>query len=171
MYIEGKVKDRCTLRKFANIAIWSEDKYLSRGRLCIKSLGNILLCLIHQLSQTLQPLLRGLCSLIDTLVAPVCGNTELGNVVHTLCTNLNLYPLALAGRDRCVQTLVTIRLRDGNPVAHTVGIWCVEVAHYRVDYPTLRLLLLLRTVDNNTQGKDVVDTLKWHLLLAHLVPN
>ena len=70
-----------------------------------------------------------------------------------------------------MQTLVAVGLRNGNPVAHTVGIWCVEVADNRVYKPTLRLLLLLRTVDDNAQGKDIVYTLKWHLLLAHLVPN
>ena len=169
--VESKVQDGSTVRQLADVTIWGVDKYLARGRLGIETLGYILLGLAHQLTQTLQPLLACLCALIDTLVTPVGCDTQLGDVVHTLGANLNLHPLAIARSHGGVQRLVTIRLRNRYPVAHTVGIWCVEVAHDGVGEPALRLLERLRTVDDDTDGEYVVDTLERYLLLAHLVPD
>ena len=98
-------------------------------------------------------------------------DTELGDVVHTLGTNLNLHPLAVARSYGGVQRLVAIRLRNRDPITHTLGVRGVEVAHDGVCQPALRLFEIFGTVDDDTNGEDVVDTLEWHLLLAHLVPN
>ena len=98
-------------------------------------------------------------------------DTQLGDVIHSLGANLNLHPLAVARSNGGVQRLVSIRLRNRYPVAHTVGIWGVEVANDRVGHPTLRLLHRLWTVDDDTDGEYVVDTLERHLLLTHLVPD
>ena len=53
MDVKGKVEHRSPLRQLANISIWGKDKYLTRCRLGVKTLGDILLSLVHQLAQTL----------------------------------------------------------------------------------------------------------------------
>ena len=98
-------------------------------------------------------------------------DTQLGDIVHSLGTNLYLHPLAIARRYGSVQRLVAIRLRNRNPIAHTVGVRRVEVAHNRVCQPALRLFEIFGAIDDNTNSEDVVNALERHLLLAHLVPD
>ena len=70
-----------------------------------------------------------------------------------------------------MQTLIAVRLRHGEPVAQTLGIGLVHIRHNRIRLPALHLLLILRTVDDDTDGEEVVDALKTALLFLHLLPD
>ena len=98
-------------------------------------------------------------------------NTTLGHSVHTLGANLNLYPTTLTSRNSCMQRLVAILFGNSYPITHTIGVRCIAIAHDRIYRPAELLLHLALTVDNHTQGKDIVNTFKRHVLFAHLVPD
>ena len=57
------------------------------------------------------------------------------------------------------------------PVAHALGIGRVEVRHHRIGRPAELFLGLLRAVDDDADGEDVVDALEGHVLLVHLRPD
>ena len=99
------------------------------------------------------------------------SHTLLGNLVHTLGTDLNLHPLLLRSKDGDMQTLIAIRLGYAEPVAQTLGIGLVHVCHNRISLPTLHLLFIWRAVDDDTNGKKVVNALEAALLLLHLFPD
>ncbi len=51
----------------------------------------------------------------------MCGNPELGNLMHAPCPDLNFKRVALRSNDGCMQRLVRIRLRDRNVVLDPSG--------------------------------------------------
>ena len=171
MYVEGEVQHRSPLGQLADVAIGRKDKYLARSGFRLKALRQGVRGLLQHLTQAAEPLLRGLRTLIHTLITPMRGDTSLGNGIHTLGANLNLHPAALARRDGGMQRLVAVRLGDCNPVAHTLGVGRVAVAHYGIDRPAELLLQLLLTIDNHAQGKNIVNALEGYALLAHLIPD
>ena len=101
--IECKIEHRRTLGQLAQVALGREDKDFTRGGLGVESLHQRVGRGLHQFAQTTEPLLAGLCALIDTLVTPVGGNTSLGHFVHSLGANLHLDPTSLLGYNRSMQ--------------------------------------------------------------------
>ena len=171
MYVKGEVQNGSTLGKFADISIGREDKNLARRGFGIEALRERVGGLLQRLPEAAEPLLRGLCTLIHTLIAPVSGDTSLGHGIHTLRADLYLHPATAACRHGGVQRLVAVGLGDGHPVAHTLGVGRVAVANDRIDRPAELLLQLTLAVDDDAQGEDVVNTLERHVLLTHLVPD
>ena len=171
MYVKSKVQHGCALGQLADIAIGCKDENLARSGLRLEALRKRVCRLLQHLAQAAEPLLRGLRALIHALIAPVCGDTSLSNLVHTLGANLNLHPAALARRYGRMKRLVAVRLGDSNPVAHTLGVGRVAVADNRIYGPAELLLHLARAVDNDAQGEDVIDALEGNVLLAHLIPD
>ena len=170
MYVEGEVQDGSPFGQFAYIAIGRKDKYLARRGFCIETLRQRVRGLLQRLTQTAQPLLRSLCTLIDSLISPMCRDTSFCDGIHTLRANLYLHPATFARRDGSVQRLVAILLRDGHPIAHTLGVGRVAVAHHRVYCPAELLLHLALAVDYDAQCEDIVNTFEADILLAHLIP-
>ncbi len=70
-----------------------------------------------------------------------------------------------------MQRLVAVRLRNRDPVAHTLRVGDVAVADDGVDRPAELLLQLARAVDDDAQGEDVVDPFERHALFVHLGPD
>ena len=135
MYVECEIQHRRPLGQLAYVAVGREDEDLARGGLGLETLRQRVRRLLQHLTQTAQPCLARLPALIDTLVAPVCRDTALGHGIHTLRADLDLDPAAASGRHGRMQGLVTVRLGDGDPVAHTLGVGRIAVAHDRVDRP------------------------------------
>ena len=171
MDVKREVQHRSPLWQLANITVGREYENLTRCRLGIEALRKRVCGLLQSLTQAAQPLLRGLRTLIYTLVTPVCGDTSLRHSIHSLGAYLYLHPATSTCRYGGVQRLVTILLWDGHPVTHTLWVGGVAVAHHRIYRPAELLLQLLGAVDNHTQREDVVNTLEAHILLAHLVPD
>ena len=80
-------------------------------------------------------------------------------------------PPGLFGGDGGVERFVAVGFGDGDPVAHPLGIGRVEIRDDRIDRPALLLLLFERTVQDDTDGEDVIYPLERDVLLAHLVPD
>ena len=168
--VEGEVEQRGPFGQLAQVAVGGEDEDLARGGFGVETLRQRVRRVLHQFAQAAEPLFAGLRSLSHALVAPVRGDAPLGHGVHALGADLHLDPAAF-GRHGGVQRLVAVRLGDRNPVAHAVGIGRVEVRHDGVNRPAEPLLLLVRAVDDDADGEDVVDALEGHVLLVHLRPD
>ena len=171
MDVKGEVQNGSTLGEFAYIAIGRKDKNLACRGLGIETLRERVRGLLQRLPKAAEPLLRGLRTLIHTLITPVRRDTSLGYGIHTLGAYLYLHPATAACRHGGVQRLVAVGLGDGNPIAHTLGVGRVAVAHDRIDRPAELLLQLTLAVDDDAQGEDVVNTLERNVLLTHLIPD
>ena len=99
------------------------------------------------------------------------GETALGYLVHTFTANLHFHPLVLWTKHGDVKTLITVRLRHRQPVAHTLRVGLVHVGDDGEGLPALHLLLVGRGVDDDADGKKVVDAFKTAFLLLHLLPD
>ncbi len=118
-----------------------------------------------------EPLLHAAAVGLHALVAPVGGEAVLGHLVHALGADLHLHPLLLRTEHGDVETLVAIGLRHADPVAQALRVGLVHVGDDGVGLPTLHLLLLQRGVEDDADGKEVVDAIDTTLLLLHLLPN
>jgi len=97
--------------------------------------------------------------------------TSLGDLIHPLRTDLHLHPFILRAHHRDVQALVTVGLRDGDPVLHTLRVGLVHIGDDGVDLPAFRAFLLQRRIQYDPDSEKIVDTLEFHLLLFQLVIN
>ena len=70
-----------------------------------------------------------------------------------------------------MQALVTIALRDRDPVLHTLRVGLVHIGDDGVDLPAFRAFLLQRRIQYDPDSEKIVDTLEFHLLLFQLVIN
>ena len=120
------------------------------------------------LPQLRQPLLDRLVGR-SPLVLPVGGEPFLRDLVHALRANLHLHPAVIRAEHGGLQRLVPVRLGHGNPVPQALWVGRVLVGHDRVSPPAIGLLLRPGTVEDETNGEDVVYLLELHLLLTHLV--
>ena len=68
-----------------------------------------------------------------------------------------------------MQTFVTVRLRDGDPVLHALRVRLVHVGDDRVDLPAFRTFFLVRRVQDDTDGEQVVYVFERDVLLLQLV--
>ena len=168
--VEGEVEERGPLGEFAQVAVGREDEDFARRGLGVETLRQRVGRVLYQFAQMSQPHFAGLRPLVDALVTPVRGDASLGHGVHAFGADLHLDPAAF-GRHGGVQRLVAVRLGDRDPVAHALGIGRVEVRHHRIGRPAELFLGLLRAVDDDADGEDVVDALERDVLFVHLVPD
>ena len=105
------------------------------------------------------------------LVPPVGGQPTLGHVVHPLASDLDFHPLAGGRHHRGVQRFISVGLGQADPVPQPVGVGLVEVGDHAVGPPDVRFLAAFWRVEDDANGKDVVDLLERHLLGLHFVPN
>ena len=70
-----------------------------------------------------------------------------------------------------MQTLIAVRLRHTQPVTQPLGVRLIHVRDDGIYLPAVHLLLLQRGVENDTDGKEVVNTLEGTFLLLHLLPD
>ena len=107
--IEGEVQNRSSLGEFADVARRGEDEDFALRRLRLEAVCNrVGGGIFEEFAEMLQPLLGTHTALLNTLITPMCCDTALGNLVHTLGTYLHLHPAATIGNYGGVQRLVTI---------------------------------------------------------------
>ena len=109
------------------------------------------------------------------LICPMRGDTFLRNVIHTLGANLHLDPDTSLAHQCTMQGLISVALGMLHPVAHTVCLVPVNSCDYGEYVITLisfsLLVILLRGIEDNPYGIEVVDLLEGNLLGDHLVPD
>ena len=97
------------------------------------------------------------------------GQSPLGDLVHAAGAYLHFHPFALRSHHGDMQTFVTVRLRDGDPVFHALRVRLVHVGDDRVDLPAVRTFLLIRRVQDDADGKQVVYVFERDVLLFQFV--
>ena len=117
-----------------------------------------------------QPLVYSTFAL-NSFVTPVCCQTVFSNLVHPFSANLYLNPLVLGSQNSDVQTLVSITFGHTEPIAQSFRIGHIHICNDRIGLPALHFFALYRRIDDDTDGKKVVNTLKTTLLFLHLLPN
>ena len=136
--------------------------------------------LVHQLQVVVafqcgtdvgKPFVNASFSLLDALVAPVCRESVLGDIVHSFGSDLHLHPFLFWSQNGGVQTLVSVALRHAEPVAHTLWVRLIHICDECECLPALHVFLLSWSVDDDSDGEEVIYTLEGALLLLHLLPD
>ena len=158
-------------REFQQVALRREDEHLVLIEVhlklvhCLQTVG-----VLQHRADIREPFVETRLPL-HALIAPMGCHTPFCNLVHTFCTDLYLHPLLFRTEHGDMQTFVAVRLRHAKPVTQAFGIRLVHIRHYRVRLPTLHLLHLLRTVDDDTDGKEIIHAFERTLLLLHFLPD
>ena len=105
----------------------------------------------------------------DTFVCPMGCYTLLRHLVHTFGTDLHFYPSFLGSQDRGMKRLVSVLLRDRQPIAQTFGVRREDISDERIDLPAVGFLLLRRRVQDDTNSKEVVNFIHVAMLSLHLM--
>ena len=116
---------------------------------------------------------------LHPFIAPVGSQTAFGNLVHALRTNLHLYPFALRSQYGDVQAFVSVRFRHTEPVAQSFGVGLVHIGDDGIGLPAQGVflapcsyvLMVLLALNDNSDGKQVVDAFKAAFLFLHLLPD
>lgn len=106
---------------------------------------------------------------LSSFIFPVSGQSPFGNFVHAAGTDLHFHPFVLWSHHGDMQTFVTVRFRDRYPVLHAFRVRLVHIGDDRVDLPAVRTLLLIRRVEDDADGKQVVYVFERDVLFLQLV--
>ena len=99
-------------------------------------------------------------------ITPVSGNTGFGNTVHFPGSYLNFAALTRRPDDRGVQRLVHIGLGPGNIIFE----FMINRLPHGVNKPQ-GFITLGDGAENDSKGNNIVDFLKWKVLVNHFVVN
>ena len=108
---------------------------------------------------------------VGVLITPVRGQSLFGNLVHASRPDLNFHPFARRRHHGGVQALVTISFWKADPIAQTVGVGLVKVRDDAVGAPGVGLFRFVGRIEDDANGKNIVDLFEGHPLLLHLAPD
>ena len=166
--IEGEVQHGRAGGQDAQFAGRREDEnlFVRRSR---HLFGRGLERMLQRVAYRLQPAVHGRL-VANTLVGPVRGISALSLDIHASGADLHLEGLALLVFDGDMQGLVAVRARRGEPVAQALRVRFIFLGHVGEHLPAEILLHLgvVLAVDDEADGKDIVDTLERHFLHLHL---
>ena len=168
----GKVKYRGTLRQFVQIAFGREHIYLIRLQTRVYLVhGLALVGRFKGFAHVGQPCFYAAAPRFHAFVAPVGRQSVFCHIVHALCADLYFHPFPLRSHHGDVKTLIAVAFRDGEPVAESLGIGLVPVGDEAVHLPARCLLFVAWHVEDDTDGKQVVNAFKVATLFFHLLPD
>ena len=172
MNVIGEIEHRCTHRQLEDVALWREDKHLIFLKVeaeLVHELGIVVR--LESATDACQPFLHATFARANALVAPMCSQSVLGNIVHSFCTNLHLNPFLFRSENRDVEAFVAVALGHRKPVAHTFRVALVHIGNDTEHLPALHLLAFRWRVEDDANGKEVIDAIHIHMLLLHLLPD
>ncbi|MNY16876.1 hypothetical protein D3C86_1501670 [compost metagenome] len=114
--------------------------------------------------------------LVQTIVVtrffifPVCCKTFFCNFIHPLGTDLYFYPLPFWPHHCSVQGFISVSFRRRYPIAQAVRIRAVKIGHDRIGFPAICFFIFGRTVQNDPDGKKIINFLKGDVLALHFIP-
>ena len=118
-----------------------------------------------------QPTVDTALTALHAFVTPMCGETVFGHLVHAFGADLHLHPFVLGTQDSGMQTLITVGLRNGHPVAQTFEVRLVAIGDQREDFPAVSDLIFGTGVENDANGKEIIHFFEATMLLLHLLPD
>ena len=92
-----------------------------------------------------------------------------GDLVHAAGADLHFHPFVLRAHDGDVQALVTVCLRDGDPVLHALRVRLVHIGDDGINLPAFRTFLFKRRVEDDADGEQGVDAFERDVLLLQFV--
>ena len=180
MDAEGKVQRRASSRHRLDLTLRCEDENLRSEEVefdSVEEIHGIGLWVVKNLLDGAQPfvqfrlVLRKLF-LHAVLVFPMGGKPLFGNLIHTVRTDLHLYPSSLFRHQGDMQCLVAVSLWMTQPVTQAVGMRLVNLRDGNIDVEALvDLLLPFVGCEDDADGKDVIDLFEGDMLVLHLVPD
>ena len=142
VYLESEVESGATRWHHFDFAFWCKYKYFGSKEVQLDGIEEIHcvgLWVVEYFLYGVQPIVQFslvLSYLCAFLILPMGGKTLLSNLVHTVGTYLNFYPLTQLGHQCNVQSLVAVGFRVVHPIAQTVGVALVELADCHINLET-----------------------------------
>ena len=166
----GEVNRVRALRQVNDIAARRKDKDLVGEHVQLQCLEEFLriVILLLEADHLTQPrhllivLIRCADAAPRLLVFPMRSNTELGDLVHRLCADLDLERVTVR-HDGGVQGLIAVRLRHGDVVLEPAG----NRLPHRVDDPE-HTVAVLNGGDEDTHRREIVDLIHTLVVALHL---
>ena len=171
MYAEGKIQHGSACGKDSEFSGGSEHEYLL-GRRLRQFLG-VFVRVLQGITHGCKPFVKGFLAFYS-LISPVGGKAIFGHVVHTVGADLDLHICSFTVLDRNVKALVAVWLGGCNPVPEALGVGLIFLCHKRVHSPAevfLQFVVFGVALYDEADCKYVVDALKRHFLLLHLLPD
>ena len=173
---EGKVQRRSAFGQGAQVAVGREDVDLFAVEVeleVVEEVERIFCAALEHFADLGEPAVEvALHVAVGVgLVFPVGGVAFFGHFVHAARADLDFHPASSRAHYRGVQRFVPVGLGNGDPVAQAIRIGLVEVGHKGIHLPGIGFFLFEFRLEDDADGEHVVDVLKGHLLLDHLVPN
>ena len=144
VYRIRKIQYRSTFRQTTQIACRREDKHIAGT--------------LHNRA-------------FDSFIRPVCSHALFGHFVHSFRTDLHFHPAFVGTQNGSVQGLVPVLFGHRKPIAQTLGVRREDIRDERIDLPAVRLLFLQRRVQDDADGKQIVDSVHITMLRLHLMVN
>ena len=94
-----------------------------------------------------------------------------GHFVHALGSDLHFHPFVFRTSYGDVQALVAVAFWNSHPVAQAFQVWLIVARDEREYVPAVLQFLRARRVEDDADGKEVVNAIESALLLLHLLPD
>ena len=170
--IVGEIEHSGSFREVEQITLRGKYIHLIFLQICGELVHQLQIVIILQCTSDIgKPFVNAAFSLSDTFIAPVGSKTMLGYIVHTFCSDLDFHPFLFRTQYGGVQTFISITLRYGQPVTHTLRIRLIHVRDDGEHLPALFVFHFTRHIKDDSDGKQVIYTFKSASLLFHFLPD
>ncbi|GFH88729.1 hypothetical protein IMSAGC001_04174 [Bacteroides acidifaciens] len=172
--MESEIEHRSAFRQFEQVPFGSKYENLIFVKVhfeLVHHFHRVVVRIFQCFANRSQPFVQTSFA-FDAFVSPVSSQSALSDFVHAAGTYLYFHPFSFRSHHSDVQRLVTIAFRDRKPVTQTLRVRLVHIGHNGIYLPTF-LLLLCRfrfRIQNNTDGKQVVNPFERCFLFLNLVP-
>ena len=108
MYVVREVQHRGTFGEFEQVALWREDKYFVLIEIHLELVHHLhVVARLQNVANVVEPVVKA-CLALHSLVSPVCSDSSLRNLVHTLRPYLHLHPFLFRSKHCDMQALVAV---------------------------------------------------------------
>ena len=142
----------------------------------IQEIDGVRLWIIQNLLDGVQPLVQFVFAVLGglpaLLVFPVGSKSLLRHLIHAFRAYLYLYPLSCVAHERSMQSLISIGLGMGEPVAEALRVRFIDAACHRIYLEAFGYLVLHPlSREDDAYCQDIIDFLKGDMLVLHLGPD
>ncbi|MNE25237.1 hypothetical protein D3C80_1185600 [compost metagenome] len=174
MNIKSKIQCSSAFRQYAHISFRSIHIYLFCKQIqfeILQEIQGVGFRIVQNFTDMFQEGIQLTFALCTFFVFPVCCQTFFRNFIHPLGADLYFYPSARRPHYCCVQGLIAITFRYGNPVSQTLRAGTIEIGDDGVNPPAIFFFLLSRRIENDANGEKVKHLFECNILILHLVPD
>ena len=126
---------------------------------------------LQRAAYVVEPFVHSAFSAFNTFVSPMRGQSSFGYFVHSFGSDLHFHPFVLRPEDRDMQAFVTVAFGDGQPIPQPFGVGLIHVRDDGINLPAFHLFFFEGGIQNDADGKQVVNAFHSAMLLLHLLPD